>query len=72
MSPLATRARLLELEAEVQRIALGISLAQARSAVKPIRLFGSLFMAGTGWLLRRRATPAGSSWLLARLWSRLR
>ena len=73
MSPLATRARLLELEAEMQRVALGIALAQTRADVKPARLVGSMLMAGTGWLLRRRVAPVGrGSWLLGRLWSRLR
>lgn len=72
MSSLATRARLLALEAEMQRVALGITLAQTRAQAKPARLVGSLLMAGSAWLLRRRAAPLGSSWLLARLWSRLR
>lgn len=72
MDPLTTRARLLELEAEMQRIALGVTLAEAHAQTRPLRLAGSLAVAAAGWLLRRRAATFGGSWLLGRLWPKLR
>lgn len=72
MDPLNTRARLLELEAEMQRVDLGMTLAEAHAHARPLRLAGALAMAAAGWMLRRRAATFSGSWLIRRLWPRLR
>lgn len=72
MNPLATRARLLELEAEMQRVSLAVALAQAHARTRPVRIVGSALIAGAGWLLRRKTVPSGGSWLLGRLLAGLR
>jgi hypothetical protein len=72
MDPLATRAQLLELEAEMQRVTFGVTLAQAHAQTRPLRLVGSSLLAAAGWLLRRRLARSGGSHLLSRLWAGLR
>jgi hypothetical protein len=69
VDPLTTRARLLELEADMQRVSFGVALAQAQARARPFRLLGSTLLAAAGWMLRRRFAQRGGVRLLARLWS---
>jgi hypothetical protein len=72
VDPLTTRAQLLELEAEMQRVTFGVTLAQAHAQSRPFRLLGSTLLTAAGWMLRRRFAPLGGSRLLGKLWSGFR
>jgi hypothetical protein len=72
MNPLTVRARLLELEAELQRVTLGVTLAQARAQAMPLRVVGASLLTAGGWLLRRRFARSGRVRLLGRLWAAFR
>lgn len=70
MSPLATRAKILELEAELQRVSLAAKLQVGRER-SSISWLLPVLGGSVGWLLSSRSKWLGVAWLLSRtLWQR--
>jgi hypothetical protein len=70
MNPLATRLKILELEAELQRVSLAAKLQVGRQ--RPSIAWVLPMVGGSvGWLLRSRSKWLGLAWLVSRtLWQR--
>lgn len=67
MNPLETRARVLELQAELQRLTLAVRLEKARKRSNFFWLLPAV-ASSLGWLAKPRSGWLGLAWTLSRLY----